>query len=139
MRTFWNHDGGRRPRSQHPTRRASFRPRVEALEGRDVPAGTIAVNGGVLILTGTDHADSARVRYDDRGTVLLFDDRLVVTLSQTNSATVGTFNVYRTLLPYQLDARYERVITRLDFTGAGGDDTFANNSELPAQADGGPG
>src|SRR5262245_20915471 len=49
-------------RPQHQRR---FRPCLEALQGRDLPAVTAAFAGGILSVTGTDGPDTIEVRQDN--------------------------------------------------------------------------
>src|SRR5262245_28110184 len=53
----------RQPRKAYPPPpRAAVRPSLEALEDRTVPAGSVQLSKGVLLITGTDNPDTAKVR-----------------------------------------------------------------------------
>src|SRR5262245_66343015 len=136
MRSLLKSILNRKPGADRPTSRAPFRPRVEALELREMPA--IALNAGVLSIVGSDQADMARVTYDDRGTLNIRDDRIRVTLEQPGAASTAVYNLYRQVQSQPL-VRWEQAVTRITFTGGAGDDTFVNNTILPAEADGGSG
>jgi Ca2+-binding RTX toxin-like protein len=122
--------------SDHLTRR--FRPRLEALEGRTVPA--IGLAAGVVTIDGTAGDDLARVTYDDRGTPLnIRDDRLIVSLSRGGVVDdAAEFDLWRA--EWGLNGvRYVPNVTRIDFRGNVGDDRFENGSAIESSAVGGPG
>jgi hypothetical protein len=141
MRSLLKCVSRRKPRAVRPIRRDAFHPRAEALERRDVPAGTgIAQNAGELQIIGGLSADTARVQLDDRGTPLYVrDDRLIVTLEQPDGpASALVLDLYRAG-PTSRQGRYVTSVTSISFAGGAGGDTFVNHSGLPSRAYGGSG
>lgn len=139
MRTLFDSLRGRKSRSRSPVQRAAFRPRVEVLEQRDVPAGIFLADGELLILGGAS-ADTARVTIDDRGTPLnIHDDRITATLIQTVGQPAAlVINAYRQVQSFPA-VRWAANVTSIYFNGADGNDLFVNSTSLPSRAYGGPG
>ena len=88
------------------TRRARLE--IEALEAREVMAGSVSVKNAALVIAGTQQADAAQVTFDG--------SRIWVNLNGTASAfsPVG--------------------INRIEFYGYGGNDTFLNKTGAPSVA-----
>jgi hypothetical protein len=99
------------PRNHNP----SFRPRLEHLEDREVPAVTAVLNGGILLLQGTPQADFVRVS--------VTNNLLLVT--QAGISPLRVFN--------------RANVSQILFFGGGGNDVFVNDSPVPSMAFGGPG
>jgi hypothetical protein len=93
-----------------------FRPELETLEGRRLPAAGISLSHGVLTITGTDAADTA--------IVTRAHGRITVNLS-------GGVNDVETFK--------KRDVKLIVFDGGAGDDVFMNLSSVRAVANGGPG
>jgi hypothetical protein len=94
---------------------SSFRPRLEHLEDREVPAVTAVLNGNILFLQGTIQSDFVRIS--------VTNNLLLVT--QAGTSPVRVFN--------------RANVSQIIFTGAGGNDVFVNDSLVPAMAFGGLG
>lgn len=118
------------------TRTEPFRPQLETLEIREVPA--IALNAGVITITGGNLADTARVSHDDRGTLNIRDDQIRVTLEQNGATATAVYNLYRQVQT-QPQVRWAQAVTGISFAGAAGNDVFLNDTSLPASANGGTG
>jgi hypothetical protein len=99
------------PRNHNP----SFRPRLERLEDREVPAVTAVLNGGILLLQGTPQADFVRITVTNN--LLLVNQIGIPPLRVFNRANVG----------------------EILFFGGGGNDVFINDSFVRAVAVGGTG
>jgi Ca2+-binding RTX toxin-like protein len=112
----------------------NFRPSLQLLEGRTLPA--ISLANGVISITGTDLADTARVTYDDRGTFLnIRDDRLSVTLSNSNSSELRQYDLFRAVNTIS-GIRWDLNVIRVDFFGRGGNDVFSSDNSVPVVAAG---
>jgi Ca2+-binding RTX toxin-like protein len=99
-------------------------------------AGSLSLDDGVVRIIGTNVADAAVVTYDDRGTLLhINDDRVIVSLTHAGERHVAAYNVRRqvfNLLTRDFD--WVTNVTGLYFSGGAGNDTFRNDSSLPATA-----
>jgi len=99
------------PRNQN----LSFRPRLEHLEDREVPAVTAVLNGGILLLQGTNQSDFVRISVNNN----------LLLVTQAGSSPLRLFN--------------RANVSQIIFIGAGGNDVFVNDSLIPAVAFGGLG
>src|SRR5262245_3850561 len=94
-----------------------FRPEVERLEQRDVPASiSFPDANGVVTIVGTNGNDYVHVTYDATGT------KIVISASWGGSVTTSKASVKKIL-----------------FYGYGGDDWFSNVTTVPTTAYGGAG
>jgi Ca2+-binding RTX toxin-like protein len=98
-----------------PGTRNSFRPALEALEERKLLASSSLDLAGNVKITGTSYADSVTVRYDDTNSYVVVDD--------------GQWERY--FESWQ--------VSKITFTGNGGNDFFGNYIHVPCNADGGSG
>src|SRR5262245_16091051 len=90
-----------------------FRPGVEALEGREVPAGITLANG-VLTIQGSDFGNMARVTIVEGDRARGEGDQVMAVLD------------FRT---QRFDATQVRSIV---FRGEGGNDSFTNHTAIPS-------
>ena len=95
-------------------RARSFRPRLEALENRLVPATTALGTDGVLSIYGTSYRDEVEVYYDEVGDVIVND------ASDEEAFDAADVDLIR-------------------FFGYGGNDYFSNFTDIPSTANGGAG
>jgi hypothetical protein len=102
-----------------PVERSADALRLERLEGRIVLSAGVGFDrrAGIVTIVGSEGADAVEVRQQG--------PTIVVSM---NSAA-GRFN--RTLRA--------RTVSRIDFTGSAGDDSFSNRTAVPSRADGGQG
>lgn len=91
-----------------------FRPKFEALASRHAPAAAFLGYDGILTIYGTAYSDDVEVYYDDFGDVIVNDD-----------GYEDWFDGYE--------------VVAIDFFGYGGDDYFANFTDLDTYASGGYG
>jgi len=93
-----------------------FRPHVEGLEEREVPSATVSLRGGVLRIRGSRGADKVTVAYQG--------GRVVVRQGGTQAKSSGFAT---------------SAVNRLVFQGLAGNDSFVNNTNVPATVSTGSG
>ncbi len=110
---------GRRPSR---TRRA---PALEGLEARELK--TIGLSGTAITIQGTGLKDTVEVRYEKGSALSLLDDRVWVTLSNSNGVEEASFAVWK---PQGGIIGVRRNVDQVvGFLGAS-DDVFTNNTSL---------
>jgi hypothetical protein len=104
--------------------RRRLRARVEALEGRALMAGGVAYNSATreILIEGTSSADVARVAFDYRNPLNVYDDQIVVSLSHDGHA--HTLRL----------ARASTTPARIVFRGYAGNDWFSNSTYIASIA-----
>ncbi len=116
---------------------------LEALEGREVPAG-ISFNPatGIITITGTAGDDKATVKIDPGKYAGTEDDAVVVTLEYSagewNVAHQEKYMAWKVTTLFGVDYITSNV-KAVHFYGGDGNDTFDNQSYVSSYADGGAG
>src|SRR5947199_7766373 len=98
-------------------RNHSFRPNVECLEGRDLPAAhlTASLSGGILRIQGTSHADQIVVR--QAGGHISVDHAVIQVRGHGQERSVGT-----------------ALVKKVEVRGLGGDDRIVLDTlHIPAE------
>src|SRR5262245_49793416 len=116
-----------------------FKPELEALEGRAVPAISFNAAAGALTIDGTAAADIARVTYSDWGTPNdLADDRVIATLDDRDDSVESmSVRLYDAVpLPFVFGQPqqflYVPRVKNIVFNGYEGDDSFVNALDVNA-------
>src|SRR5262249_34181164 len=113
----------------------SFRPTLETLETRDTPTAGFGLQGTTLVINGSDTADTATGTPNEHNKNTPFDDTIQVVFHDQgyNVVRVQTIPVWtQGFLGVPIPN-----VTRIEFYGGKGADTFTNNSYLPCHAEGG--
>lgn len=108
------------------TKKFAFRPAVEGLEDRWAPAVTITPNGGTLLIQSNGASDTVSVARPivgttEDGTAIIDLDAARVTVNGVNNPTIF------------------QNVTRIEFFGNGGNDSFTNQTPFASRLEGGTG
>ena len=117
--------------------RRRSQPTLEVLEDRNLlSAGISGLSASHMVtITGTDLAETATVRYDNRGTASYLDDRVVVTMSNEIRTWEKAFTAWRftsTSSGFHMSPN----VLGVSFLGYGGNDTFKNETGIVSFARG---
>lgn len=99
------------------------RPRIETLERR------LPLNGAWELEPGTDNDESVLVTVDPKGAGVL-DDTVVVKIETSTRGGVSSKTYSRLLYGIGSNGLLEQKVTRIEWSAAGGADTFVNQTSL---------
>lgn len=117
---------------------SAFRPGLEALDRRDVPAGfgvwfNVVAGQGVIHIDGQPFGTDARVSEVPGNPATTADDAYLATLTTTGGVPLGSILVAK-YLPSGAPK-----VHRIEYQGGAGDDRFVNDTALRSNGTGGDG
>src|SRR5262245_1846620 len=120
-----------RGRSKKLGTRPGVRPRLEALENREVLTAGITFDAptGVIRIEGSNVADVATASLDIGSIFTMDDDQIVVSLTSNGQTQTARFDRYWASPFGHMDR-----VSRVAFYGLDGDDRFTSTSAVPTTA-----
>jgi Ca2+-binding RTX toxin-like protein len=114
-----------------------WRPRVESLEVRTVPAASIVLNGTTIDITGYDnpyYGENVTVTKLSGDPANPYDDAIYVELISQNGNLSKTVDLWK-----NSGGTWVPNVTAISYSGLAGDDSFNDQTSLPSSSAGGEG